>query len=188
MSIQKKLFTADEIARHCEMSQHIVERWVNRNRPHHPGRPEQKVSLEDFIEFINENDLPSLSKKTSTRPSVLIVDDEENAANSIGRVFINNGFDILLAQNGFKAGILLKQESPQIVTIDISMQDLDGYDVLSIIQNLKMNPKVWVIVISGNSESSCERAIELGGDFYLRKPFSKYDLEKIILKIYPKTA
>lgn len=184
----KKSYTTIEVAKKCGVSYYSVARWVNRCRINFPWHADQNISIEEFIDFINCNDLKFLSRKNSSKPSALIVDDEDNVANSIGRVFLNNVFDIFLAQNGFRAGVLLKQENPQIVTIDISMQDLDGYDVLNIIQNLKLNSKTWISIISGTSEDYFEKAIDMGADFYLRKPFSKSDLEKIIKKLYPQTS
>lgn len=184
----KKLYTTIEVARKCGMSYYSVARWVNRCRINFPWQPEQQVSLDDFIAFINNNDLNVLSRNSNQKPTVLIVEDEDNVASSIGRVFLRNGFEIFVAGNGFKAGVLLKQENPQIVTIDLSMEDLDGYDVLKIIQSLKLSTKAWIIIISGNSQDCFEKAIEMGADFYLKKPFSKTDLEKIINRIYPKTA
>lgn len=188
MSNRKKIYTTTEVAQKCGITYRSIAKWVNRSRIHFPWQPDQQVSLDDFIAFINSNDLHTLSKKENKRPTALIVDDEDNVASSIGRVFLSNGFDIFLAKNGFRAGILLKQENPQIITVDLSMQDLDGFDVLSIIQNLKLNTKAWIIIISGNSEDCLEKAIEMGADFYLKKPFSKSDLERIIHKIYPKSA
>nr|BDT27435.1 response regulator [Bacteriovorax sp. HI3] len=183
----KKIFTTIEVAQKCGMNYQIVSRWFNRYRIQFPWKPEQKVSLDEFVEFINKS-LPVENEKKPKRPSVLIVDDEENVANSISRVFQCNGFDILLAENGFKAAILAKKEVPQIITIDLSMNGLDGYDVVSIIQKLKVRQKAWIIIISGSSHDSCERAVEMGADFYLQKPFSKTDLEKIIWRVCPKSA
>ncbi|MDO9181263.1 MAG: response regulator [Bacteriovorax sp.] len=187
-----KFFTTGQVADHCGVNFRTVIRWINKgyikaNRL--PGRGDHRISLDDFISFLNENDFKSLSLEkniTPNLPKALIIDDEINAANSIGRIFTSNGFNVITAENGFKAGYLLNQEKPQILTLDLNMCDLNGYDVLKIIKGIKLNHKVWVIIISGDSEERLEKAIELGADLYLKKPFLKEDLEKIILKFYPK--
>ncbi len=184
----KKYYTTSEVANHCGVSFNAVARWVNKKRHHFPWQRDQKVSLDDFILFIDQINLDGLSKAKENVPRALIVDDEEYTAKSIGRVFNNCGFNIFMAQNGFKAAVLLKQELPQIVTLDLSMNELNGYDVLKIIKSIKLRQKAWIIIISGNSEDSFQKAIEMGADFYLKKPFSKHDLEKIILKLYPKAS
>lgn len=179
-----KFFTTGQIANHCGVNFRTVLRWINRGyiRANKlPGRGDHRVSLDDFIAFLNENKLEPLANSTE-RPRALIIDDETNMVNSIGRIFSSNGFDVLTAENGFRAGYLLNQAKPQILTLDLNMKELSGFEVLKIIKGLKLNEKVWVIVISGESSEKLEKAIELGADFYLRKPFSKLDLEKIITK------
>jgi len=185
---EKKYYTTGEVANHCGVSFRAVARWVNKSRRQFPWRKDQKVSLDDFINFIDEIDLGEFSKTNDKRPKALIVDDEEYAVSSIGRVFNNCGFNIFMAQNGFKAAVLLKQELPEIITLDLTMNELDGYDLLKIIKSLKLKQKSWIIIISGNSEDNFQKAMELGADFYLQKPFSKQDLEKIINKLFPKAC
>jgi CheY-like chemotaxis protein len=186
-----KYYTTGQIAEHCGVNFRTVIRWINRGyikANKLPGRGDHRISLEDFIFFLNENDLKPLDSivlQKASMPKALIIDDEISIVNSIGRVFTANGFGILTAENGFKAGYLLNLEKPQILTLDLNMRDLNGFDVLKIINGLKFNHKIWVIVISGDSEDRLEKAIELGADFYLKKPFSKNDLEKIIKKFYP---
>lgn len=80
---------------------------------------------------------------------------------------------------------MLKQESPLIITLDLTMNKISGFDILKIIKSLSIKQKAWIIVISGESKEYLEKAIDLGADFYLRKPFLKEDLEKIIKKLHP---
>jgi two-component system response regulator VicR len=189
--VKAKYFTTGQIAEHCGVNFRTVIRWINKGyikANKLPGRGDHRVSLEDFIAFLNENNFSPLSSKNEKEEAelkALIIDDEINVVNSIGRVFASNGFHVLSAQNGFRAGFILNQECPQILTLDLNMKELNGYDVLKIIRGLKLNHKLWVIVISGESEESLEKAIEEGADFYLKKPFSKIDLEKIIHKFFP---
>ena len=189
--INSNFFTTGQIAEHCGVSFKTVIRWINRgyikaNRLQ--GRGDQYVSLDDFIDFLNENNFSSIEKRLRNgilMPKVLIVDDEINVINSLSRIFTANGFTTLSAENGFKAGFILNQEKPQLLTLDLNMKNLNGFDVLKIIKGLNLSQKVWVIIISGDSIGSLEKAIELGADFYLRKPFAKNDLEKIIQKVCP---
>lgn len=185
MDEKKKYFTSGEIADHCGINFNIVVRWANRGRIKFPWKMEQKVSLDEFIVFLSDHNFQSLNLSEHQEPTVLIIDDEINVVNSIGRVFSSNGFKIISANNGFRAGLLLKQESPLIITLDLSMDKISGFDFLKIIKELHLNQKVWIVVISGEPNEDLEKAIEMGADFYLRKPFSKLDLEKIIKKLHP---
>lgn len=193
MKEEKRFFTTGEIANYCGVNFRTVLRWINKGyikAQKLPGRGDHRITLDDFIAFLNENnfevdEILKLKKEDENRLKVLIVDDESSIVNSISRIFSMKGFEIHTADNGFKAGFLLSKERPQIITLDLNMGNLDGFDVLKIINALKMQEKIWTVVISGDQESKVEKAIELGADFYLRKPFSKEDLDKIISRVFP---
>ena len=139
-----------------------------------------QTNVEDFIVQLKEQ---NRVQKNNQELKALVIDDEENVAKSIGRVFSNKGIKVLLAHNGFSAGMILSNEKPKIVTLDLKMEQLSGQDVLKIIAALNLNEKIWVIVISGETEEHLIKAVNSGADFYLKKPFSKDDLEKIIDKL-----
>lgn len=89
------------------------------------------------------------------------------------------------SKNAIEAGYLIQYEMPQVVTIDLSMDLYDGWDVLKIIQRLRLEGKVWVIVISACSEDVLNESVYLGADCYLQKPFAQKDLEMLINKLFP---
>lgn len=189
---RQKYFTTGQIAQHCGVNSRTVIRWINRGfikANKIKNRLDEQISLEDFISFLNENDFTTLQKDPKAKgPKVLIIDDDLNVAKSIGRVFSTNNFNVLNATNGFKAGFLLNMERPQIITLDLNMNELNGFEILKIINGIKQNYKVLVIVISGENEDLLMKSIENGADLYLKKPFLKEDLEKIINKFYPITT
>lgn len=182
---RRRDFTTGEIANQCGISFSAITKWINRGKINFPWRVDQQVSFEDFILFLSQHDLQNRPNLTAIPPTVLVIDDESNVVNSIGRVFHSLGFKVLSSDNGFKAGLLISQERPQIITLDLNLENVDGYDILEMIKKLKLENKVWIVVISGESEDCLEKSIELGADCFLKKPFSKNDLEKIIKKFYP---
>jgi two-component system response regulator VicR len=183
-----RYFTTGQVADHCGVNFRTVIRWINKgyikaNRL--PGRGDHRITLEDFIVFLRENNLEPIASSANQHPKALVIDDELNVLNSIGRIFNSNGFEVTTAQSGFRAGYLLNEQKPQIITLDLNMKDIDGHDVLKIIKDLNLNRKTWIVVISGEAEHQLKKAVELGADFYLQKPFTKFDLEKIIHKLFP---
>lgn len=192
---KERLFSIGQVALQSGVEIKTVRRWINRGHlkandyanyiSHCDG---DVLTLDDFIYFLKETEFEPIVqniKKESDHPRVLIIEDELNVAKSIGRIFAKNGIEVLTAENGFKASYLLNHLKPQILTLDLNMKDLNGHDVLKVIQELKIKHKLWVIIISGDSKEKLEKAIDLGADFYLQKPFLKKDLEKIIHKFYP---
>lgn len=181
----RKEFTSGEIAKHCGVSFEAITKWKNKGRINFPWRFDQQVSFDEFIIFLNELNLKNKIDSSLSIPTVLVIDDDANIISSIGRVFHSMGINVLSADNGFKAGYIINQQKPQIITLDLNMESVDGYDVLKMIKGFHLENKVWVVVISGEPNDCLEKSIELGVDFILKKPFSKNDLEKIIRKLYP---
>jgi DNA-binding response OmpR family regulator len=119
---------------------------------------------------------------------VLIIDDEKNIIESISSFFPENEFKILSSTNADQAMLLIHEERPLILTLDLRMFDSNGIEILKTINDLGFNKKIWIIVISGAKESELQAAVDFGADFYLQKPFHENDLNKIIKKLSVKNA
>jgi len=63
--------------------------------------------------------------------TVLVVDDEESIRNSLSGVLMDEGFSVLKAENGTRALQIVKQETPEVVLLDIWMPGIDGIETLN---------------------------------------------------------
>ena len=111
---------------------------------------------------------------TTEKQKILIVDDSE-MNRAILTSILDDGYDFLEAENGLQAVDILRVHSDiNLVLLDIVMPELDGFGVLSI-----MNEQHWidhtpVIMISAESDSVLvERAYQLGVTDYIGRPFDK---------------
>ncbi|MGC9526672.1 MAG: adenylate/guanylate cyclase domain-containing protein [Limnospira sp.] len=104
---------------------------------------------------------------------VLIVDDNEVNRDLLVRRLERQGYDVLVASNGFEALELMRSTALDLVLLDIMMPQMNGYQVL---ETLKADPAlryIPVIMISAvNDIESIVRCIELGAEDYLSKPFN----------------
>ncbi|MEB3886984.1 adenylate/guanylate cyclase domain-containing protein [Lyngbya sp. CCY1209] len=104
---------------------------------------------------------------------VLIVDDNEVNRDLLVRRLKRQGYDVLVASNGFEALELMRSTPLDLVLLDIMMPQMNGYQVL---ETLKADPAlryIPVIMISAvNDIESIVRCIELGAEDYLSKPFN----------------
>lgn len=75
-----------------------------------------------------------------------------------------------IANNGLEALDLVEQHKPDILVLDIIMPHLDGIGVLEKISSQTAKPKVIMLTAFGQ-ESITQRAVELGADYYILKPF-----------------
>ncbi len=105
---------------------------------------------------------------------VLIADDNREFCELL-KEFVNSQEDLTLAgiaYNGIEALDLIDQQKPEVVVLDIIMPHLDGIGVLEKISTgaTSVKPKVIMLTAFGQ-ESVTQRAVELGADYYILKPF-----------------
>ncbi|HDD67617.1 MAG TPA: response regulator [Candidatus Thorarchaeota archaeon] len=106
-------------------------------------------------------------------PKILIVDDEPHMVRLASYVLEKAGYEVYQANNGHEALACLETEGADLVLCDITMPDMDGFEIVSAI---RANPR-WqhlpvVMLTARGQESDLVRAAEVGADGYLTKPFS----------------
>jgi two-component system chemotaxis response regulator CheY len=114
---------------------------------------------------------------------VLIVDDAAFMRMMIKDILASNGFEIIgEANNGLKAVELYKKERPDIVTMDITMPDMDGIAAVKEIK--KMDPSAKVIMCSAlGQQSMVMDAIRAGAMDFIVKPFQPDRVIESIRKV-----
>jgi len=103
---------------------------------------------------------------------LLIADDNRDFCDILKDYFSEED-DIELvgvANNGVEALEKIKDEEPNVIVLDIIMPHLDGIGVLEKLNDHEFRPKVIVLTAFGQ-ESMTQKAVELGADYYLLKPF-----------------
>lgn len=106
---------------------------------------------------------------TSPHPLVLVVDDEAPLQKYVSTNLRARGYDVRVASDGTEALKLLAETVPDLVVLDINMPGPDGFQVL---QAIRREMDVPVIMLSARGrEGDKVRALNLGADDYLTKPF-----------------
>ena len=112
---------------------------------------------------------------------ILLVDEKKDIRDFIVRFFRERNFEVLNATNGIDALLAIKKERPDIVLLELNMQDMDGIELLKRIRKIKQNTKVIVITDISDIEIM-NKARQLGVISYLTKPIILSDLMDIVLK------
>ena len=106
---------------------------------------------------------------------VLIVDDESAICDLLKTYLEKLGFQAFIATNGEQALAILREEEPAIMTLDIRMPGLNGYEVLQKVK--RRHPELFIIVVTGIDVPNMEEMLEhSGAHAILRKPV---DLQKL---------
>lgn len=172
-----KHLTTGEIAKYCGVHLRTVIRWIERGELKAyklPGRGDHRVVAPDFLRFLQAHHMPIPPQfHHHDEKKVLIVDDDKNMALSIERIFKRLRFKTCLAGDGFQAGALLSSYAPHLVTLDLKMPGIDGYEVLNFIRKNADFCRVKILVVSALSEAQMDLALTLGADAALQKPFEQ---------------
>ncbi|MBP3195120.1 MAG: response regulator [Cardiobacteriaceae bacterium] len=111
---------------------------------------------------------------------IMVVDDSMIIRNKISRLPKDSGFSIVCeAKNGQQAVELCKRYKPDIITLDITMPEMDGLEALG--KLLLISPDVKVLIVSALSDQATGlEALELGAQGFLTKPFTETTLLKAL--------
>jgi two-component system KDP operon response regulator KdpE len=101
---------------------------------------------------------------------VLVVDDEPQIRRALRTALVGHGYEAETADNGDLALSLVAARPPDVMVLDLMMPGVDGFEVLRQIRGWSSMP---IVVLSARGQEHDKvRALDLGADDYLTKPFS----------------
>lgn len=117
---------------------------------------------------------------------VLVIDDEPNIRTLLDTLLRHQGYEVLLADNGWKGLELYRREHPDAIVLDLKMPELDGITVLKQIRSVDLEQPV--IILTGDSTAETERQVRaLGVSEFLIKDSSLHLLGRVLQRLL-KTA
>ncbi len=171
----KTVFTTGEAAKICKVSQQTIIRCFDNGSLKGfrvPGSRFRRIPRDQLYTFMKENGIPTDALEDGKR-KVLIVDDDEELVELMVDVFVRDGrFDHKTANNGFGAGMLVKEFRPDLVVLDVMLPDINGKEVCQRVRSDPTMSSVKIICISGMVEQ--DRIADLmaaGADDFMNKPF-----------------
>src|SRR6478609_4574486 len=106
--------------------------------------------------------------------SVLVVDDDADVRTLVCELLACAGYTVSQARDGREALRLLYDERPDLIVLDVSMPELDGWATLDRIRELSDVPVVMLSALGAELEKV--RALRAGADDYVTKPFGRQEL------------
>ena len=114
---------------------------------------------------------------------VLIIDDEINLTDNIAMFLSNKNFSVIKAYNGIDGIQKAIEHSPDIILCDITMPDINGYDVFNTLSDINSTKSIPFLFLTAKSSSKdILFGLQLGADSYITKPFDLNILLDIINK------
>lgn len=111
------------------------------------------------------------------QPQVLVIDDDRNLRTIIRTNLELAGFGVITAPDGPSALMLLDEQIPDLVVLDVMMPLMDGYAVLGRIRRHATASHVPVIILTARTDQNdAILSLESGADDYIAKPFSPQEM------------
>lgn len=114
------------------------------------------------------------NQSSVTKPNILIVDDDLDTCQILILLFSGKGYLPVVAMNGNEALKRVSESQPDIILLDIMIPDMDGWDVIQRIRPICDAPVLFLSAL--NSGETAARALTMGGNDYVQKPFSHIEL------------
>lgn len=109
--------------------------------------------------------------------TIMIVDDSVTVRKVTSRLMERQGWDVMTAKDGVDAMTQLQDACPDVVLLDIEMPRMDGFEVLrSVRRDARMKNLPIIMITSRTGEKHKQRALQLGVNRYLGKPFQEANL------------
>jgi len=199
----KEALTTGEVAKYCSVNFRTVIRWIEKgyiDAYKLPGRGDNRIPIAALIAFMNKNNMPipvalsetlgeEVKQEAPVVPSgksrVLIIEDEALMSKSMARTIKRAGYEVQIASNGIEAGIQLERYRPMLITLDLQMPGMSGFEVLEALRSNDSYQNIKVLVVSAATKMKMLEVMELGVDGLLEKPFKSEALVEKLLTLLP---
>jgi two-component system, OmpR family, KDP operon response regulator KdpE len=115
---------------------------------------------------------------SSDRTTVLLVEDDQNIVDLVRSNLIARAHDVVVSKDGCDAVAMLEANEPDAVLLDLMLPGIDGFELC---RELRERSSVGIIVLSARrAETDKVRALNLGADDYMTKPFG---IEELLARI-----
>ncbi|MFH1998769.1 MAG: response regulator [Planctomycetota bacterium] len=119
-----------------------------------------------------------------TNKKILVVDDEPDVLKVLEKRLMNEGYQVIKADNGRRALMLAEKENPDLVILDIDMPDMDGGEVAARLKDGDKTKHIPVLFLSCLVTEKDENDHNVVGDsMFMAKPYSPDKLIREIQKL-----
>jgi DNA-binding response OmpR family regulator len=157
----------------------LSSRKPNNRKPAIVGfltRPLETSSITNMVLYLLQRCEESISQnQAEIQPApVLIIDDNRSTVGLAELILRKEGFSVATAYSGLDGINKVKKENPCLILLDIVLPELNGFEILEQLRRFSKAPVIMLTV--DTNLDSVQKAISLGANDYLLKPFSAGEL------------
>jgi len=126
-------------------------------------------------------------EKVQTKPIVMVVDDSITVRKVTSRLLERNDYEVLTAKDGVDALAQLQEHHPDLMLLDVEMPRMVGFELATNMRNDAELKDIPIIMITSRTASKHrQRAMDIGVNEYMGKPYNEIDLLKNIESLVSK--
>lgn len=116
---------------------------------------------------------------------IVLVDDEPNIRETVAFILEAEGYDVDTAVDGIDGLEKVRAAKPKLVLLDVMMPRMDGYEVCQTIRSDPALAGVFILILTAKGQKSDElKALEVGADLYMSKPFDDEIVVQVIQDVF----
>ncbi|MBI3571278.1 MAG: Hpt domain-containing protein [Gammaproteobacteria bacterium] len=136
---------------------------------------------DDVIHFERPGSAKVAVEEARARPVVMVVDDSLTVRKITSKHLQKRGLDVMVAKDGVDAVEQLRERVPDLMLVDIEMPRMDGYELTARVRSDSRLKHIPIIIITSRAGTKHrQKALELGVDMYMSKPYQEEELFKNI--------
>lgn len=137
-------------------------------------------------EIAHSPKVPPCAETTPPRCKLLIIDDNRDAADSLGMVLGLEGHSVEVAYDGVQGLQAVQGRMPEVVFLDLGMPGMNGFEIARRLRAMTGGDRIFLVALTGwGQEQDRERTRQAGFDLHLTKPVEPGALRKLIASISP---
>lgn len=187
---EQDAFSTQQAAAMCGVDRRSMLRWVKAGvlPSFQTGGGRWRILRGDLVAFMQERGMPIPADLAPNPPRVVIVDDDVGFASALRRIVSSRRPDarVLTANDGFTGGMLVSEEQPHLLLLDVQMDGIDGVEVC---RRIRANPalnSVKVVIVSGFlTDAQEQELLTLGVVRCCRKPLAPIAVHDIVDTLLP---
>lgn len=183
----KTVFTTGEAAKICKVSQQTIIRCFDNGALKGfrvPGSRFRRIPRNELFNFMRDNGIPTDALESGKR-KLLVVDDDVELSELLRDSFLRDGrFEVKVANNGFDAGMMVKEYRPDLIVLDVMLPDINGKEVCQRVRMDSALDGTQIICISGMVEADKIQDLkDCGANDFMQKPFEVESLVDRMCKL-----
>ncbi len=120
-------------------------------------------------------------------PTILIADDYEDNRELLRLLLAGAAYQVREASNGRECLDMAREDPPNLIMVDLSMPQLDGWEVC---RELKSDPRtahIPCVAVTAHTDADCQKALQAGFSAYVLKPFQTEELMSTVARFTGET-